>query len=250
MSQSESIGARLVAAQGNRRNTREQIYDAALRLFATQGYRGTTLRQIAAEVGIEAASIYSHTESKQQLFFDLLMFSQEEVEQYLSDCLSLADEHPAAQLYAATYSHVAYHCRTPLQVAVIDRSFDELSPEQKEFRAKKVRAYGQVFEDILAAGIERGLFRPVDIRVTTFGIIALGTRTSRWYRAGGRYSPEEVGEQYADQALRAVGRKNVLSRLGDETLTFQEAARLFRPARGRQTARPARPLLPRAGERP
>jgi TetR/AcrR family transcriptional regulator, cholesterol catabolism regulator len=238
MSTSESIGARLVAAQGARRNTRELIYDAALQLFATHGYRRTTLRQIAAAVGIEAASIYSHTESKQQLFFDLLMFSQAEVEQSLDESLRIADGHPAAQLYAATYSHVAYHCRNPLQVAVLDRSFDELSDEQKEIRAKRARAYGDVFDEILATGIDRGVFRPVDVRITTFGIIALGTRASRWFRPGGRYRPEAVGEQYADQVLRSVGSKKVLSRLGENTLTFDEAAALFREPRGRQSSRP------------
>jgi AcrR family transcriptional regulator len=240
MSTSESIGARLVAAQGNRRNTRELIYDAALQLFATHGYERTTLRQIAAEVGIEAASIYSHTESKQQLFFDLLMFSQGEIEQSLEESLRIADDHPAAQLYAATYSHVAYHCRNPLQVAVLDRSFDALSAQQKEIRAKRARAYGEVFDSILTAGIEQGVFRPVDIRITTFGIIALGTRTSRWFRPGGRYTPEDVGEQYADQVLRAVGGKKVLARLGEQTLTFEEAAGLFRPARERRPARSPR----------
>ena len=54
-------------------------------------------------------------------------------------------------------------------------------------------------------------------------------RRRRWYRAGGRLSPEDVGEQYADQAVRAVATRKTLSRLDDETLTFERAKELFKP---------------------
>jgi TetR/AcrR family transcriptional regulator, cholesterol catabolism regulator len=39
----------------------------AARLFATQGYTATTMRVIAEQAGIEAASIYYHFSSKEEL---------------------------------------------------------------------------------------------------------------------------------------------------------------------------------------
>jgi len=47
------------------RNTRERILDAALELFAAQGFAGTSLRQIAQAVGIKESAIYAHFESKE-----------------------------------------------------------------------------------------------------------------------------------------------------------------------------------------
>jgi len=48
------------------------VLDAAAELFVTQGYAGTTIRQIAAATGIKAGSIYHHFDSKEALFVAVL----------------------------------------------------------------------------------------------------------------------------------------------------------------------------------
>ena len=48
------------------------MLDAAAELFVAQGYAGTTLRQIAAQAGIKAGSIYHHFASKEELFVAVL----------------------------------------------------------------------------------------------------------------------------------------------------------------------------------
>ena len=46
-------------------NTREQILEAALDLFAVGGYEATSISQLAGAVGIRKASLYSHFANKQ-----------------------------------------------------------------------------------------------------------------------------------------------------------------------------------------
>lgn len=53
--------------KGTRGDTRQELLDAALQLFARQGYAATTVRQIAHEVGIRDSAIYAHFESKSEL---------------------------------------------------------------------------------------------------------------------------------------------------------------------------------------
>ena len=48
-------------------NRKDQIIEAAALLFKKKGYAGTTMRDLAAELGIEAASIYHHIKSKEEL---------------------------------------------------------------------------------------------------------------------------------------------------------------------------------------
>lgn len=62
-----------------RANTRQEILDAALDLFSTQGYEATSISQLAEAVGIRKASLYSHFESKQAILDELL---QAVLEQY------------------------------------------------------------------------------------------------------------------------------------------------------------------------
>ena len=50
----------------------EQALEAALRLFSRQGFRATSMRQIAAESGISVGNLYHHFANKEELFQRLI----------------------------------------------------------------------------------------------------------------------------------------------------------------------------------
>lgn len=58
-------------------STRERIVVEALRLFAANGYAGTSVRDIAQAVGIKAASLYKHFSSKQDIFDGVIAYMDE-----------------------------------------------------------------------------------------------------------------------------------------------------------------------------
>jgi AcrR family transcriptional regulator len=53
-------------------HTRSQIVRAAYRLFHSQGYHGTSMRQIAQEAGIAVGGIYNHFPGKEEIFIAVL----------------------------------------------------------------------------------------------------------------------------------------------------------------------------------
>ena len=60
-----------------KRDTKQIILDEALELFSTRGYDGVTVADIAAAVGIKAASLYKHFRSKQDIFDSILARAEE-----------------------------------------------------------------------------------------------------------------------------------------------------------------------------
>src|SRR3954471_6839617 len=54
------------------RDTRQEILDAALDLFAVGGFFGTSMRQIATEVGVRESALYHHFPSKEAILHGLL----------------------------------------------------------------------------------------------------------------------------------------------------------------------------------
>lgn len=59
------------------RQTRRAILDAALSLFADRGYYGTSLRDIAAAVGVRESAIYNYFKGKDALFSALMTAAHE-----------------------------------------------------------------------------------------------------------------------------------------------------------------------------
>jgi AcrR family transcriptional regulator len=62
---------RLTRAEGKER-TREQLLDAAARVFARKGYAGASVEEIAESAGYSTGALYSNFDGKEQLFLELL----------------------------------------------------------------------------------------------------------------------------------------------------------------------------------
>jgi AcrR family transcriptional regulator len=52
--------------------SRRQVLDAALQLFSHQGFRGTTVREIAERAGVSTGNVYHHFPDKESIFRSLL----------------------------------------------------------------------------------------------------------------------------------------------------------------------------------
>jgi AcrR family transcriptional regulator len=64
------VTARLSRAE-RQAQTREELLDAAMRLFTRRGFHATSLDQVAAEAGYTKGAVYSNFRSKEDLFFAL-----------------------------------------------------------------------------------------------------------------------------------------------------------------------------------
>jgi AcrR family transcriptional regulator len=69
----QATKAKRQAVTHDANSTRERILDAALELFVAQGYDGTSLRQIAEQLGVTKAALYYHFESKEDILRALHM---------------------------------------------------------------------------------------------------------------------------------------------------------------------------------
>ena len=120
--------------------TREQILLVASNLFATQGYHGTTTREIADAVGIRQPSLFHHFESKAAIMEALL---DEDLGTTVSDRERLARsaEPAGVRLYRYVLREVRHMVTSPYNVAGIYSEEVRTTPELAPWYARRRRLH-------------------------------------------------------------------------------------------------------------
>jgi len=181
--------------------TGPKVRDAALSLFARHGFAAVSMRQIAAEVGVQAGALYLYTPDKQTLLFDLMRAHMEE----LLTATPAPGDDPLVALEAFARFHIAFHLDRSDAVFIAYMELRNLSDDNFAVIEALRRDYENRLEAILQAGSGAGVFDIPDTKLATLALIAMLTGVNTWYREGGRLSRDRVQAIYWDMVRKAVG---------------------------------------------
>ena len=182
--------------------TGPKVREAAQKLFAKDGYAAVSMRQIAAEVGVQAGALYNYTPDKQTLLFDLLKGHMEELLD--ARAKTQVPGRPARALEQFTRFHIRFHHERPEAVFISYMELRNLTPENFQVIEGLRRNYEDQLEDILRRGIANGVFDVADPKIATLAVIAMLTGVNTWFREGGRLSLPEVEEIYWQMVRKAM----------------------------------------------
>ena len=180
--------------------TGPKIREAALRLFARHGFAAVSMRQIAAEVGVQAGALYLYTADKQTLLFELM---RDHLQALLADWQA-PEADPEAQLRDFVEHHIRFHLDRPDLVFIAYMELRNLEPENFAVIEGLRRDYEDRLEAVLRAGQRAGVFDVPDTKLATLALIAMLTGVTTWYREGGRFDRDRVAEIYWDMVRKAV----------------------------------------------
>ncbi|TMQ99194.1 TetR/AcrR family transcriptional regulator [Actinomadura soli] len=183
-------------------DTKSELVEAALRLFAQKGYTGTSIRAIAREVGLSESVLYAHFASKQDIFDAAVakLGPQGLVTGRESLGRELAGRDPAGYVRALV-AHVLDAWDSPsgrLFISLMVRDGLVHSAEMGDGIAQSMDELGTQFQQWIDAGrIPDDLGRPADLAWALFGPI--GQARLLWLHADA--APEKRQEARA-RALR------------------------------------------------
>lgn len=181
---------------------REEILQAAKRLFAEQGFRETNLNDVAELLGIRRQAFYYYFSSKEDILIELVTRAGRAVDsaQELLDS-SLAPLDKLREL-------IKVHVRETLSDADIFRvQLDEVPKLQSargEALRKEQEAYMQRVADVIAAGQQDGSVMQMPSSALARLIIGMSTEVVRWFDAGAGLSIEEMADYVAQVAINGV----------------------------------------------
>lgn len=170
---------------------RELILAEAAKLFKDRGYSGTSMRDLAGQVGMEAASMYNHIKSKDELL-DTICFRISDT--YISQ---LAEIERTAIPYgdkikALVRLHIRLMVEDSAAVSVANHDWKYLpEPRLTEFKQAR-KTYEKGFAALIEAGIAAGEFRPVNVSVALFTVLSAVRWVELWYRPGRGLTADEL----------------------------------------------------------
>jgi AcrR family transcriptional regulator len=183
----------------------ERIRRAGIALFKEFGYHGTSMRALADAVGLEAASLYYHFPSKQEILVDITGRTMDELLRGLQRALAGNGSH-MQRLRNAVRFHVLYHVDRQDEAFVSHSELRSLTRANRALINAKRDRYEHTLRSFLHAGVEAGEFEIRDVPITTIAILMMCSGVSDWFADRGRLSGEQIAAEYADLVAHLVGR--------------------------------------------
>jgi TetR/AcrR family transcriptional regulator, cholesterol catabolism regulator len=184
--------------------SRQQILAVAATLFCARGYAGTSLRDIAAAVGMKAGSLYYHFTSKEELAAEVLRTGVERVHQAVGNRLRALGE--SASLRDKIEGAIAAHLETlwlesDFASAHI-RCIHTAPPNVQESLHQVRRDYETVWRDLIGEAAEASLLPPgADPNAVRLAILGALNWSLEWFDPG-RHKPDEFARTLATSFIR------------------------------------------------
>jgi len=194
--------ARTTGSDGER--TEAAVREAAVNLIARYGYEAMSMRQLAAEVGVQAAALYRYFPTKEDLLFTLMREHMEGLCEAWEHIRPTGAD-PAEQLAAYVRNHIAFHIERRHATHVSNMELRSLSPDRLTQILRMRTAYEKELRTILRDGAESGVFNIEDTGLTAMALIQMMTGVIVWFRPGERLSVPEVTATYLSMTMRLVG---------------------------------------------
>ena len=176
---------------------RAELLQIAGELFATKGYKRTTVRDVADAAGILSGSLYHHFDSKESMVDELLSTFQTELFGHY-DAILASDADALTRLeQAVRVSFEAIH-QHRVEVAIFQNEADQLGESERfAYLAERNRQSREVWMTLLRDGVASGQLRPdLDVELVYRFIRDTVWVAVRWYRPGGDLTHDQVADQY------------------------------------------------------
>lgn len=183
----------------------EQIKTAAAQLFASKGYKGTSMREIADACDISKALLYHHFESKDQIYVLVsteagkMLYSY--VDQRVAETTGATEKLRVFML--ATAEH--FHRNRWAWIASTTAFWNDPDSRRHSARLQLRDNYEHQLRDILQAGIDAGEIEP-DTDVAMAGRLVLSSLNwmHRWYNPEKELLPQQIAEQYFQMIFNGI----------------------------------------------
>ncbi|MBK5280134.1 MAG: TetR family transcriptional regulator [Bacteroidia bacterium] len=183
---------------------KEQVIRKAAELFREKGYAASSMRDLAQKLGIEAASLYSHIKSKEEILHSLCFDMATEFRKSLVEVEKL-NVTASERLRLGIIGHVEVMAKDLTASAVFMNEHRHLSqPYLRDFLLLRIN-YINRFKAIIELGIKNGEFKnTINTKLAVMTLFSSLNWMPQWYDPGSVIRPTELGQQLSDMLVNGL----------------------------------------------
>jgi len=184
---------------------KEQIFRTAAELFREKGYVASSMRDLAQKLGIEAASLYSHIRSKEEILHNICFEMAAEFRKSLEEVEKQKNLNASEKLRRGIIGHVQVMARDLTASAVFMNEHRHLSqPYLRDFLLLRIN-YINRFKAIIEDGMNSGEFKSnIDKKLAVMTLFSSFNWMPQWYDPEGAVDPVELGRQLTDMLVNGL----------------------------------------------
>jgi AcrR family transcriptional regulator len=185
---------------------KETIVDTAARLFRERGFAATSMRDLAEQVGVEAASLYNHISSKAEILQELCF---KVANQFISNIDKIEAEDIAAikKIEAILRFHIRQMVNHYEEVYVSDREWKHLTDPYLSNIRNQRRVYRQRIASIIEDGIRKNEIKKIDAPTAVLIMLHAVSGIESWHRSKQKISGEILEENMISILIEGLQKK-------------------------------------------
>ncbi|MFT3949401.1 MAG: TetR/AcrR family transcriptional regulator [Agriterribacter sp.] len=180
----------VIKAQRNS-SKRQFVIGKAAKLFREKGFAATSMRDIAEDVGVEAASLYNHIQSKAEILQDICFRTANLLTQNIEN-IEESQVTAIDKIKEILRFHIQQMISNYEEAQVADREWRHLTePYLSNFKAQR-RAYRQRMANIIIDGIQKKQIKPIDPPTAVLIMLHAVSGIESWHRSMEKISAEQL----------------------------------------------------------
>jgi AcrR family transcriptional regulator len=186
----------------NTLSRKQEIYRTAAKLFKEKGYSAVTMRDLAAAVGIKAASLYNHITSKQQILSEIILDIAEQFTKEI-DTIEDRDADTITKLKEVIAQHITLTTDNPYGMAALNNDWMHLEGKLDHYLDLRTR-YEKKFRNMVLEGKESGELKDVNTEILVYSILTTLRNLYLWIPKKGELKKDELIEELSITLLQGV----------------------------------------------
>lgn len=174
--------------------TKEKVIRCAIDLFATKGFRGTSIRDIANAMGMSISNIYHYFGSKEGLLLAILQYASRLLVDSLKE-IAASDLESVDRFRRMLETHIRLSRENYKEAKVFFLDEDHLAQKGREINRQIQREVLSIYLNELQGMAKQGLVKSRSLTVTAFNIFALINWHMRWFDPEGPLALDETIEE-------------------------------------------------------